>query len=45
MHRRNWDSQTKAQLVLQGLKGKPVADYSYPLTEPSGKYFITGQLP
>jgi transposase-like protein len=26
MPRRKWDSQTKATVVLQGLKGKPVAD-------------------
>ena len=26
MPRRKWDSQTKATIVLQGLKGRPVAD-------------------
>ena len=26
MHRRNWDAQTKAMIVLEGLKGKPVAE-------------------
>ena len=26
MQRRKWDSQTKALIVLQGLKGKPVAE-------------------
>ena len=26
MHRRKWDSKTKALIVLQGLKGKPVAE-------------------
>ena len=26
MSRRKWDSQTKAAIVLQGLKGRPVAD-------------------
>jgi transposase-like protein len=26
MHRRIWDTQTKAKLVLQGLQGKPVAE-------------------
>ena len=26
MHRRKWDAKTKAMLVLEGLKGKPVAE-------------------
>jgi transposase-like protein len=26
MHRREWDAKTKALLVLEGLKGKPVAE-------------------
>ena len=26
MKRRKWDSKTKAMIVLQGLKGKPVAE-------------------
>ena len=26
MHRRNWDAKTKALIVLEGLKGKPVAE-------------------
>jgi transposase-like protein len=26
MHRRNWDAKTKAMIVLEGLKGKPVAE-------------------
>ena len=26
MARRKWDTQTKATIVLQGLKGRPVAD-------------------
>jgi hypothetical protein len=26
MERRKWDAQTKAMIVLQGLKGKPVAE-------------------
>ena len=26
MYRRKWDAQTKATIVLQGLKGRPVAD-------------------
>jgi transposase-like protein len=26
MHRRKWDAKTKALLVLEGLKGKPVAE-------------------
>ena len=26
MKRRNWESKTKAMIVLQGLKGKPIAD-------------------
>jgi len=26
MSRRKWDAQTKATIVLQGLKGRPVAD-------------------
>jgi len=26
MPRRKWDSQTKATVVMQGLKGRPVAD-------------------
>ena len=26
MPRRKWDAQTKATVVLQGIKGKPVAD-------------------
>ena len=26
MERRRWDAQTKAMIVLQGLKGKPVAE-------------------
>jgi transposase-like protein len=26
MPRRKWDAQTKATIVLQGLKGRPVAD-------------------
>jgi hypothetical protein len=25
MHRRKWDAKTKAIIVLEGLKGKPVA--------------------
>jgi transposase-like protein len=26
MHRRKWDADTKAQIVIQGLQGKPVAE-------------------
>jgi hypothetical protein len=26
MQRRKWDAKTKAIIVLEGLKGKPVAD-------------------
>jgi transposase-like protein len=26
MHRRKWDAKTKARIVLEGLKGKPVAE-------------------
>jgi transposase-like protein len=26
MKRRKWDAKTKAMIILQGLKGKPVAD-------------------
>lgn len=26
MKRRKWDSKTKSQIVLEGLKGRPVAD-------------------
>jgi hypothetical protein len=26
MHRRTWDAQTNARIVLQGLQGKPVAE-------------------
>jgi transposase-like protein len=26
MHRRKWDAKTKALIVLEGLKGKPVAE-------------------
>jgi transposase-like protein len=26
MHRRKWDATTKALIVLEGLKGKPVAE-------------------
>ncbi len=26
MHRRTWDAQTKARIVLEGLQGKPVAE-------------------
>ena len=26
MHRRKWDAKTKAIIVLEGLKGKPVAE-------------------
>jgi transposase len=26
MHRRKWDAHTKAMIVLEGLKGKPVAE-------------------
>ena len=26
MQRRKWDAQAKAQVVLQGLKGTPIAD-------------------
>ena len=26
MSRRKWDAQTKATIILQGLKGRPVAD-------------------
>ena len=26
MSRRKWDTQTKATIILQGLRGKPVAD-------------------
>ena len=26
MKKRKWDAQTKAMIVLQGLKGKPVAE-------------------
>jgi transposase-like protein len=26
MHRRNWDAKIKAMIVLEGLKGKPVAE-------------------
>jgi transposase-like protein len=26
MHKRKWDAKTKAMIVLEGLKGKPVAD-------------------
>ena len=26
MHRRTWDAKTKAMIVLEGLKGKPVVE-------------------
>jgi transposase-like protein len=26
MHRRKWDAKTKVMIVLEGLKGKPVAE-------------------
>jgi transposase-like protein len=26
MHRRKWDAKTKALIVLEGLKGKPIAE-------------------
>lgn len=26
MHKRKWDAKTKAMIVLEGLKGKPVAE-------------------
>ncbi|HXG19789.1 MAG TPA: transposase [Methylomirabilota bacterium] len=26
MHRRKWDTKTKAMIVLEGLRGKPVAE-------------------
>jgi transposase-like protein len=26
MHRRKWDSPTKAKMVIQGLQGKPIAE-------------------
>jgi transposase-like protein len=26
MHRRTWDAQTKALIVLEGLKGQPIAE-------------------
>jgi transposase-like protein len=26
MHRRTWDANTKARIVIEGLKGKPVAE-------------------
>jgi transposase-like protein len=26
MHKRTWDAKTKAMIVLEGLKGKPVAE-------------------
>jgi transposase-like protein len=26
MHRRKWDANTKAMIVIEGLKGKPVAE-------------------
>jgi transposase-like protein len=26
MHRRKWDAKTKAMIMLEGLKGKPVAE-------------------
>jgi transposase-like protein len=26
MPRRKWDAQTKANIVLQGIKGRPIAD-------------------
>jgi transposase-like protein len=26
MHRRKWDAKTKAMMVIEGLKGKPVAE-------------------
>jgi transposase-like protein len=26
MHRRTWDAKTQAMIVLEGLKGKPVAE-------------------
>jgi transposase-like protein len=26
MHRRTWDADAKAMIVIQGLQGKPVAD-------------------
>jgi hypothetical protein len=26
MHRRQWDANTKARIVVEGLKGKPVAE-------------------
>ena len=26
MHRRKWDAKTKAMIVLEGLRGKPVAE-------------------
>jgi transposase-like protein len=27
MHKRKWDAKTKAMIVLEGLKGKPVAEF------------------
>ncbi len=26
MHRRKWDAKTKAMIIIEGLKGKPVAE-------------------
>ena len=26
MHKRTWDAKTKALIVLEGLKGKPIAE-------------------
>ena len=26
MHRRKWDAKTKAMIVIEGLKGKPIAE-------------------
>jgi transposase-like protein len=26
MHKRKWDAKTKAMIVMEGLKGKPVAE-------------------
>jgi hypothetical protein len=37
MQRRKWDAKTKALIVLEGLKGKPVADS---ITRPSWRNVV-----
>ncbi len=39
MHRRKWEAQTKARVVLEGLQGKPVAELCHEYQISQSQYY------